>query len=147
MAKQKVYTEDENKLISTTEYVLNHPATSDYEYVVGNMLGYASFMQETVERGKLEPCVDGKPLKDIETIYDGTDEMIREYMEAEKKVVFKGIKIIEDDGEGWRLEIKDNDGVTYLWIVNNLIMEDLLEKQSAFTKFILTDKKCKELKL
>lgn len=60
----------DRKLVSTTQYVLNHPATNDYEYAVGNMLGYAAFIDSKLEFYKFAPLDEFGDILEVPASYD-----------------------------------------------------------------------------
>ena len=47
---------------------------------------YASFLSQPLKLGMFIPCDENdEPLEDIETIYNGTDEMILQYQQAKER--------------------------------------------------------------
>lgn len=85
-----------DKLIPMTAFVLEHPATTDYEWQLGNILRYASFLSQPLTLGMfvntiLEPhWTDDYETECGQDIYQ--DEMDA-YNQAQSKVLFEGFTI------------------------------------------------------
>ena len=85
------------------EYILEHPATMDYEWFCGKVLDYAFFLSQEIKLEMFIPCKNGKPLSDPEltmmqgdgsVYYSASDEDFNDYQEAESKVLFKDTTVI-----------------------------------------------------
>ena len=152
------------QLKTTTEYVLNHPATHDNEWMLSNVLKYASFMKQKPELWMFVPCdEDGNVLEEPENIPAklglGLDHFSKKeidemdtYLEAYSRVIFEGFSY--KDGvlfynkpykrdllrfEDGRLKYKNNGYMYYL----NTIEEGVLNNLNPE----VTQSKAKELGL
>ena len=97
------------KLTSMTDYILEHPATFDYEFLCSKHFDYAEFLKRPLELGMFVPCDEnGKPYPSLEyckgslndTMYSAIQwkNFIEiDYPKAQEKVLFKNVELIYAD--------------------------------------------------
>jgi len=120
------------KLVRMTDYILEHPASHDYEYLLGKFLKYAQLLQKPLELEMLMPCKDdGTPMVPPERLKDIVNESMRgaiqyknyveiDYPEALEKVLFIGFDIKLSNE---RVSFFHNDRcvLTYSFVTNKFI--------------------------
>ena len=125
------------KLISMTEFVLSHEATTDYEYQLKRHLNYAKFLKQPLKLEMFIPCdekgnVLEKP-KDWHKHISFTDNEHKKYQKAKEKVLFKDMPMNYIDLQV--LKTYEN---------KNKIIEDLFN-ETVDVDFILTENAIKQL--
>jgi len=90
-----------------TYFMLEHPATTDYEWQLSNHLKYANFLKQPLKKGMFVPCDENDNV--LETpidIYYRPDFMcqkypqecyegdLKSYNKAKEKVLFDGFELI-----------------------------------------------------
>jgi hypothetical protein len=125
----------ENKLISMTDFVLEHPATTDYEWQLQNHLKYANFLKQPLTIRMFVPCDDDENVleeikgfdPDIHSQYYASQIYQNHlYNKAKEKVLFDGFYISKYYITNGDLQIDDE------WIqgktIENLIPYNLTLK-------------------
>lgn len=99
------------KLISMTDFVLEHPATTDYEWQLSKHLKYANFLKQPLTLGMFVPTdEDGNVLEDLKYCCDGhhcgckgmpinvcSHKEIEVYVQAKERVFFEGFELSLED--------------------------------------------------
>lgn len=120
------------KLISMVDFVLEHPASTDYEWQLKNHLNYANFLKQPLKLEMFVPCDDdGNVLDEPNNLAPNCGCMgicnnpcdeainIEIYENAKEKVLFDGFYISKDYITNCILQIDDE------WIQDKTI-EDLI---------------------
>lgn len=111
------------------EFVLEHPATTDYEWQLSNHLKYANALSQTPRLGHFIPCDENDvPLEDPKNYVSALElgvgehyEKALNYQQACDRVLFEGFKLV---GERC-VELENCD----LWIDfsgKNIVVNDVL---------------------
>lgn len=88
-------------LIPMTDFVLEHPASTDYEWQLSNHLRYAKFLTQPLELWMFVPCDkngDVLEFKEFETWSKSNYEYnvyMDKYQKAKEKVLFEGFDFIK----------------------------------------------------
>lgn len=129
------------KLISMTDFVLEHPATTDYEWQLSKHLKYANFLKQPLTLGMFVPTdEDGNVLKP--QIVD-----FNKYQQAKERVLFDfdgGLTLLRNVDNFFIIE--DKSGVFYRILKNNskAVVEDLFKFSVEIT---LTETAIKQIGL
>lgn len=116
---------DNNKLASMVDYILGHPASTDYEWQLKNHYDYANFLRQPLALGMFipftpegevmeEPIADTYSVEDIDAGIFSSDH--DKYIQAKERVLFEGWHVIgyekDEDGVFVQIELNDED----LWL-------------------------------
>lgn len=89
------------KLATMKEYVLEHPATFDYEYLCGKLLKYAQLLDTPLKLEMLVAVDDNDKMmkKPNDAFYPARPELfqerLNEYETKQKKIMFTGFEVVE----------------------------------------------------
>ncbi len=81
----------EKKLISMTDFVLEHPATTDYEWQLQNHFKYANFLKQPLKKGMFVPCDKYGNVLELPKVCICTESCLL-CKKVEEKVLFKGFQ-------------------------------------------------------
>lgn len=85
-----------------TDFVLEHPASTDYEWQLSNHLRYAKFLTQPLEPGMFVPCDDdGNILEEPNDYFpEGIEsDYSKKYQKAKEKVLFEGFRVVDNDSK------------------------------------------------
>ena len=125
-----------------TDFVLEHPATFDYEWQLKKHLNYAKFLKQPLALWMFVPCDEyGNVLQEPKCMYIyntqcfecSADEMrrCREYLQAKERCLFEGFEIKNNDELYYNDKLMSKDlefqGIT----IENLVSKKLTLSQTA----------------
>lgn len=106
------------------EFILNHPATTDYEWQLKNHLNYANFLKQPLTISMFVPCDDeGNVLEEPENynVYVNdikhylSDTNCNLYHESKSKVLFEGFKVGKNY-EGRKVLLREDRNQVYSYL-------------------------------
>ena len=101
-----------NKLISMTDYILEHPATTDCEWQLSNHLKYANFLKQPLKKGMFVRCDEDDNVLNYDeikqSVIEGT-ETWDIWINAEENVLFDGFELIYCVENTTCISNKEND--------------------------------------
>lgn len=118
------------RLISMTDFVLEHDTNQTSARRLSQIIGYAEFLKQNLKLEMFVPCVDGEPFNYSK---HGNSE---QYEQAKEKVLFEGFKtslnsesvyLIEDEYINFEISNKK---------IETLIYCDLTLTQNAIKQFL-----------
>lgn len=103
----------ERKLVSMVEYIMQHPATEDYEWQLGRHYDYANFLRQPLTLGMFVPVGEnGEVLEEPKEYKGDYDSELLEWEYAWDKVIFEGWQVIGHEEGFTEIELTDRN----LWI-------------------------------
>lgn len=102
------------KLISMTDYILEHPATTDYEWQLTKHLKYAQLLKQPLTLGMFVPCDDaGNVLEEPDIQIGGVEKYSEKYQQAKERVLFEDVTIVKASPNTFNIYIKKEISLVY----------------------------------
>lgn len=97
-----------------TDFVLEHPASTDYEWQLSNHLRYANFLKQTKQLWMFVPCdEDGNILEEPDLIDERYNLKLLNYEQAKEKVLFEGFEYFKSEKHGFLIKNKKTNYIVF----------------------------------